>query len=254
MLEKQFERFLAEQLIKRCQTDLKAGFRYQFNSPDSQNSQNLVQELWAFQSGQIHDAGTELPYLQIGTVKLLPVLHADNQQGFTENYISRLRDLVAAQQGQFECSALLIVHNSMLDTLINSAEDLAQAGKVWHPNKLKDELKKLINPLDSKRTVSETLLELVYDQIVESRGTAFGFSKIYKAILDGDLRFDEIGLLHDSDLNRYEQNKEQIQKRLLENQQLHDRIAEITERFPEELVEKLGELDFGEKFIEEHFF
>jgi DNA phosphorothioation-dependent restriction protein DptH len=253
MLEKQFERFLAEQLINRCQTDLKAGFRYQFKSPDSQNSQVLIQALWAFQSGQIHDAGTVLPYVQIGTVKLLPVLHADNQQGFTENYISRLRDLVAAQQGQFEHSALLIVHNSMLDTLINSAEDLAQAGKVWHPNTLKDELKQLINPLDSKRTVSETLLELVYDQIVDNGGTVFGFSKIYKAILDGDLRFDEIGLLPDSDLNRYEQNREQIQKRLLENQQLHDRIAEITERFPGELVEKLGELDFGEKFVEEHF-
>lgn len=253
MLEKQFERFLAEQLINRCQTDLKAGFRYQFKSPDSQNSELLIQALWASQSGQIHDMGTVLPYLQIGTVKLLPVLHADNQQGFTENYISRLRDLVAAQQGQFEHSALLIVHNSMLDTLINSAEDLAQAGKVWHPNTLKDELKQLINPLDSKRTVSETLLELVYDQIVDNGGTVFGFSKIYKAILDGDLRFDEIGLLPDSDLNRYEQNKEQIQKRLLENQQLHDRIAEITERFPGELVEKLGELDFGEKFVEEHF-
>lgn len=253
MLEKQFERFLAEQLINRCQTDLKAGFRYQFKSPDSQNSELLIQALWASQSGQIHDIGTVLPYLQIGTVKLLPVLHADNQQGFTENYISRLRDLVAAQQGQFEHSALLIVHNSMLDTLINSAEDLAQAGKVWHPNTLKKELKQLINSHDSKRTVSETLLELVYDQIVDNGGTVFGFSKIYKAILDGDLRFDEIGLLPDSDLNRYEQNKEQIQKRLLENQQLHDRIAEITERFPEELVEKLGELDFGEKFIEEHF-
>ncbi|MDP5133399.1 MAG: DNA phosphorothioation-dependent restriction protein DptH, partial [Paraglaciecola sp.] len=253
MSEKQFEGFLVEQLISRCQTELKAGFRYQFKSPDGQNSRQLTDALLAHKTASITDIATELPFIQIGSVKLIPVLHADNEQGFTENYISRLRDMVAGQQGDFSQSALLIVHNSMLDTLINSAEDLAQPGKVWHPFTLKEQLKTLINPLDKQRTVSETLLDLVFEQIVDNGGTAFGFNKLYGAILDGDLRFDELDLLQDSDLKRYENQKEQIQKRLEENQQLHDRIAQITERFPGELVEKLGELDFGEKFIEEHF-
>lgn len=253
MSEKQFESFLVEQLISRCQSELKAGFRYQFKSPDGQNSRLLIDVLLANQTASITDIATDLPYIQIGSVKLIPVLHADNEQGFTENYISRLRDMVAGQQGDFAEAALLIVHNSMLDTLINSAEDLAQPGKVWHPFTLKEQLKTLINPLDKQRTVSETLLDLVYEQIVDNGGTVFGFNKLYGAILDGDLRFDELGLLPDNDLKRYENQKEQIQKRLEENQRLHERIAQITERFPGELVEKLGELDFGEKFIEEHF-
>lgn len=253
MSEKQFESFLVEQLISRCQSELKAGFRYQFKSPDGQNSRLLTDALLAHQTASITDIATELPFIQIGSVKLIPVLHADNEQGFTENYISRLRDMVASQQDDFTQTALLIVHNSMLDTLINSAEDLAQPGKVWHPFTLKEQLKTLINPQDKQRTVSETLLDLVYEQISDNGGTVFGFNKLYGAILDGDLRFDELDLLQDSDLKRYENQKEQIQKRLEENQRLHDRIAQITERFPGELVEKLGELDFGEKFIEEHF-
>jgi DNA phosphorothioation-dependent restriction protein DptH len=253
MSEKQFETFLVEQFISRCKSELKAGFRYQFKSPDGRNSWLLIEALTAKQSGYINDINTLLPYIQLGIVKLIPVLHADNDHGFTENYISRLRDMVASQQGEFERSALLIIHNSMLDTLINSAEDLAQPGKVWHPNTLKDELKKLINPLDEQFAVSETLLGLVYEQIVDNGGTVFGFNKLYGAILDGDLRFDELDLLQDSDLKRYEGQKDQIQKRLEENQRLYERIAQITHRFPGELPEKLGELDFGEKFIEEHF-
>ena len=146
MSEKQFESFLVEQLINRCQSELKAGFRYQFKSPDGQNSRLLTDALLAHQTACITDIATDLPFIQIGLVKLIPVLHADNEQGFTENYISRLRDMVAGQQGDFAQTALLIVHNSMLDTLINSAEDLAQPGKVWHPFTLKEQLKTLINP------------------------------------------------------------------------------------------------------------
>lgn len=253
MSEKQFESFLVEQLVQWCQSELKAGFRYQFRSPDSQNGKVLLEALLTCKSGSFRDLSTELPFIQINTVRLIPVFHSDNESGYTENYISRLRDLVAAQQHDFKHTALLIIHNSMLDTLVNSAEDLTQPGKVWHPLALKNQLKKLINSSNKQKAVSETLLDLVYEQITDNGGTVFGFHKLYGAILNGDLKFSELDLLLDSDLKRYEHHKEQIQKRLEENQQLHKRITEITERFPGELVDKLGELDFGEKFIERHF-
>lgn len=118
MSEKQFELFLVEQLINWCQIELKAGFRYQFKSPDSQNSRLLTQALLTKKTDSFSDITTDLPFIKIGTVKLIPVLHADNDQGFTENYISRLRDMVAAQQGDFAHSALLIVHNSMKVTTL----------------------------------------------------------------------------------------------------------------------------------------
>lgn len=253
MSEKQFEAFLASQFIEWGESKLKAGFRYQFKSADNKNSEALIEALRAKQTASFTDITTELPYIEIGAVRLIPVLHADNNQGFTENYISRLRDLVASQQEQFNGTALLIVHNSMLDTLINSAENLAQAGKVWHPLALREQLKALLSPNDPQRVVSETLLDLVYEQIIDNGGTVFGFGKLYGAILNGNLRFCELDLLVDSDLIRYEGQREQIQKRLEENQQLFRRISEITERFPGELIEKLAELDFGEKFIEENF-
>jgi DNA phosphorothioation-dependent restriction protein DptH len=252
MSEKQFEDFLVEQLKKWGCKDLKPGFRYQFRSPDNKNSESLLSALLRQQTGKIKDGAAELSFVELNGVKLICVLHGNSLHGYTENYISRLRDKVSSQQNDFQNSALLVIHNSMLDTIINSADDLAQNDYIWHPSNLRIELKKLINPFDTQRHISDNLLNHVYQQIIESGGTVFGFNSLYKALLDGDLKFCELGLLLDSELIRFD-NEAQIKKRLEENKQLHDRIAEITERFPNELVEKLAELDFGESFVENNF-
>ncbi|MEI6068123.1 MAG: DNA phosphorothioation-dependent restriction protein DptH [Methylococcaceae bacterium] len=252
MSEKQFEDFLVEQLEKWGNKNLSPGFRYQFKSPDNTNSELLISALLRREAGKIQDGVTALPFIELNGVKLISVLHGDSLQGFTENYISRLRDKVSSQQNGFQNSALLIIHNSMLDTIINSADDLAQNGQIWHPSNLKAELEKLIDPFDKQRHVSENLLNLVYLQITESGGTVFGFNSLYNALLDGDLKFSELSLLLDSELIKFD-NEAQIQKRLEENKQLHDRIIEITDRFPNELVEKFAELDFGEGFVEKNF-
>ncbi|MCQ8118422.1 DNA phosphorothioation-dependent restriction protein DptH [Methylomonas rosea] len=252
MSEKQFEDFLVELLEKWGSKDVNPGFRYQFKSADNKNSESLLLALLRRQEGKIQDGPTELPFIELNDVKLISVLHSNSLHGYTENYISRLRDKVSSQQNDFQNTALLVIHNSMLDTIINSADDLAQNGYIWHPSSLKAELEKLIDPFGKQRHVSAHLLNLVYQQIIDSEGTVFGFNNLYKALLDGDLKFCELGLLLDSELIKFD-NDAQIQKRLEENKQLHDRIAQITERFPNELVEKLAELDFGESFVENNF-
>jgi len=252
MSEKQFENFLVDQLKKWATKDLKAGFRYQFKSPDNANSELLLSALLDCQTGKIQDGDTVLPYFDLNGVKFISVLHGDSLQGFTENYISHLRDKVSSQRNGFHNTALLIIHNSMLDTIINSAEDLAQDGHIWHLSNLRVDLEQLINPLDKQRQVSKHLLNLVYQQTVDSGQTVFGFRCLYNALINGKLNFSELGLLPDSELNKFD-NEAQIQKRLEENKHLRDRISEITERFPNELVEKLAELDFGENFVEKNF-
>ncbi|MCX7206050.1 MAG: DNA phosphorothioation-dependent restriction protein DptH [Proteobacteria bacterium] len=252
MLEKQFEDFLVEQLSVWGNQNLKAGFRYQFKSPDATNSENLLAALCKMQAGTIFDDLTALPYIELNKIKLIVVLHGDSQNSFTENYISRLRDQISSQQQEYLGSALLIIHNSMLDTIINSAEDLAAIEQIWHPSELRNKLGGLIAPLDPKKYISKCLLTLVYQQIVDNGGTIFGFISLYKALLDGDIKFGELNLLLDSKLIESDSDA-QIQNRLEENKNLYERISEITERFPSELIEKLAELDFGEVFVEQYF-
>ncbi|WP_354625259.1 DNA phosphorothioation-dependent restriction protein DptH [Psychromonas sp. MME2] len=253
MSEKQFEFFLTEQFLKLNETKLQHGYRYQFQSPDNKNSQRLYDAFTAKSDDQIIIKGTTINVLTCGNTKLLPVLHSENGNGYSENFISHLRDKVAGQQSDFKGCALLVIHNSMLDTLINSAEDIAQDGSVWHPEKIKDALKDLIDPHAKDRKVSECLLDHRFAQIVEDGATMFGFEELYKAILDGDLQFHELGLLDDPEILNWSGKPEQINKRLEENKKLFDRINTVTERFSTELEEKFAENDFSDKFVAKHF-
>jgi DNA phosphorothioation-dependent restriction protein DptH len=59
--------------------------------------------------------------------------------------VSFLRDEVAGQQGEFESTALLIIHNSLLDTIVSSAEDLTSPGSVFDPAAIKQALRNLVD-------------------------------------------------------------------------------------------------------------
>lgn len=253
---KQFNDFLAELFLNWGQHSIKPGYRYQFQSPDNENSLKLFDSIVSKADGTIDVKGTKLSIVTCGNSRLLPVLHSEDSNtapGFTENFISHLRDEVAGQFGEFEDCALLVIHNSMLDTLINSAENVAQPASIWHPEQIKQAMYKLIDDVNGTRKVSECLLEHRFNQIVDDGATMFGFEKLYNALLDGDLKFSELGLLNDPAILTWDGKPEQINKRLDENKRLYEDIERITHHFPNELEEKLAEKDFGSKFVERNF-
>ena len=255
MSEKQFEIFLAEKLIKSAEVSFHNGYRYQFQSPDEHNSNKLFSAFSSMSHSSITIKGTPIPYVVIGHMKLLIVLHSEQKDvGFGENFISHIRDVVAAQQGDVKNCSLLVIHNSQLDTLINSAENVAQKGWVWHPNEIMNALLSIIKPTDPTAKVSKCLLNHRFEQITEDDATMFGFEELFKAIIDdGDLRFDEIGLLNDPFLQNWDGPEGQINARLEKNKQLYEKIDYITHNFPTNLEDKLGELNLGPAFVKKHF-
>jgi DNA phosphorothioation-dependent restriction protein DptH len=254
MSEKQFEDFLAEKLSEWGKENLISGYRYQFQSPDARNSAKLFKALSSQSTSSVLIKNIEIPLVVIEDINLLIVMHSETENsGFGENFISHIRDVVAAQQGEIKNSSLLVIHKSQLDTLINSAENIAQNGFVWHPSEIMQALFSLIEPSDPAAKVSKCLLNHRFDQIVEDGATMFGFEELYKAMRDdGDLRFDEIGLLNDPVLNEWDLEG-QINARLEKNKQLYEKIDYIVHNFPTSLEEKLGEQNFGPAFVKKHF-
>lgn len=255
MSVKQFETFLVEQFLADAETHIKAGFRYQFKSPDNENSMRLYQAMTAHSENSI-DATNDikLPFIELSGCKIVPVIHSENPaefEGFTENYISHLRDEVASQSGYLKGCALVVIHNSLLDTLINSAEDLAQVGQVWSASKIKAAMKGLIDQQDKGRDVSNCLLDDQFDAILEDGATMFGFESLYKAVEDGDLRFNELGMFEDPLVAEMSGNPKQIKKRLEDNRALYEELSFEVEHFGGQLQDRLK--SFGEKFIKENF-
>ena len=253
MFVKQFEEFLVKHFLES--SSVSAGFRYQFHSPNIDSSLLLYKAFVKAETvtGFIDVKNVKLAYILCDSVKLIPVIHGDGSVGYTENFISFLRDEVSDQKGDFKDSALFIIHNSLLDTIINSAEDLTIEGGAFDPSNIKESLKLLIDSTDTAqgKDVSKILLDYQFDLIVEDKGSMFGFASLYSAIADGNIRFNEIELLNDPAILSMQGQPEQIRMRLDKNKALYDEITDVLEHYPDQLEDNLP--DFSAAFIEKHF-
>jgi len=256
MSVKQFEEFIASHFLEWAVEGISVGFRYQFQSPNIENSKKLYRAFAkaTLAAGTVVIEGSRLAYIKCGGVKLIPVIQNEGEGvGYTENFISFLRDTVSEQKGDFQNTALFIIHNSLLDTLINSAEDLAAEGAVFDPAQIKSSLSSLIDETDAPqgKEVSKILLDYQFDLIHEDKGSMFGFESLYTAIADGNIRFHEIGLLDDPAILTMSGQQDQIRKRLDKNRELYDQIADVLEHYPDQLEDNLP--DLGELFIKKYF-
>lgn len=256
MSEKQFETFLIENLREWLEGRVKAGDRFQFRSTDPENTVKLLQELHETADGHIEDCETNLDYLQVGAIRVLIAGHAEQSDVdagcYTDNYLAKLRDDVV-DWGY----ALLMVHNSSLDTITNSTFDLAGHGAVWSVSGIKQKLEGQITDDKGTQDISRCLLDLQARSVEADNASVFGYRELYESIKDGDLRFDELGLFNDPKLtdgwNSQGEyfNPKQIERRLEENRKLHLEIEFEVEHHSEELEERLSQ--FGSKFIKEYF-
>lgn len=254
-----FEEFVVAELLRWAQDNINKGFRYQFKSPNALNSEKLFDAIIKLSQGnyieftsKFHKQPVLLPYISINDVKLIPLLHSSSEAGFTENFISHLRDEVTKPQSLLSSCCLVILHNSKLDTIINSSRDLAQQGYVWNNEQIKDALSKLIDIQDKGKDISEVLLDYQFDAIKQDNATLFGFEDLYKAIRDGDLKFDELFLLEDPIIHDFTENPKQLRKRLDENRKLYKELESEVIEFPNQLEDRLSD-KFSSKFIKAKF-
>jgi len=251
MSAKQYETYLAETFIEWVSSIIQPGERYQFKSPDPDNALKLWMAFDSLANGNKLEIapGQYLPYVQCNNIQLIPVLHGTTPPAFTENYISHLRDQISGRNGIFSQTALLIIHNSMLDTLLNSTKDVAAPDAIWHPETFRHQLEKLITTDSARSQVSRCLLGDQLTTILDEGATVFGFSSLYRLLDDGNLDFSELKLFNDNNLLDF--SDKQLRARLNENQKLYRQIEDSVERYSGQLENVLTE--FSAKFIQEHF-
>lgn len=250
-----FERFLIEELKKSLAKRISAGQRFQFRSPDFSNTSALYRQFESIAEDSIAFGDVSLRWITVGSVRLICVAHTESQVseniGFNENYIAMLRDRVASQATPFEQSALLIVHNSLLDTLLNSAIDLGGSGSAWNTEAICSELVSQAQSPKKAAPVIKCLLEWQAAQIEEDQSSVFAFRKMYESLSrQQEPDFRALGLFKDAAI--FDLISEvQIQRRLKENRELHEEIASVLHHFPDDIEERLPYL--SPAFIKNHF-
>ena len=239
----QFNTFLVNNLISWLENQVSAGYRYRFHSDNVDNIQSLVYALNEVQESTLTYEKVELPYIKIGTVKLVYV--NDVTGIMNENFISNLRDAVSAPEEVFENCALLVLHKSRLDTVLNSATDLASFKAPFSALEVSSYIKSL-TPSTSSENIFNELMKIQTKTIEEEQQSAFGYKTLYESIASDKVNFKELRLLDDPDLYK-ETDKKKIEKRLAKNQELHDEIEITIINFPSELEDRLTK--YSDEFI-----
>ena len=188
MSKKQYEDFLVELFFDWAISHLEIGEKLHFKSQDDNNSLRLYEAfLYRYTSSFLLE-NHDINYISLNNFKVIPVLHSELDFGYSENYISRLRDLVSSQKGDFKNSVLLIIHNSSLDTLNNSSRDLTLRDNIWNPKNIYQALINFINESSFKDyQISKQLLKHQFEIILSDGATMFGFREIFNAIRDGKI-------------------------------------------------------------------
>jgi DNA phosphorothioation-dependent restriction protein DptH len=248
-----FESYLVDEFMGWAASRAQPGFRYQFQSPDHTNATRLHNACLGRSTDVIMVDGVELPVVACGATQLVPVLHGEGGHGFSENYISHLRDRVASRTGLFSDSVLLIIHNSKLDTIINSADDVALDGRPWHPRTLVERLQaKVVEQASASRNLLDCLLADQLNYVISEGATVFGFAPLYDAITGGSIQLSKLGLFEDPLVTAMGSQPAQIRRRLEENRELRRHVDFVTENYADQ-VEDMFRDEFSAKFIREHF-
>jgi len=248
MSNQQFNSFLVDRLTSWLIDKIKSGYRYRFHSDDPQNILGLIEALNTSKTGILTYKKTILPYIEINAIKLVYV--NDVEDAMNENFISNLRDAVSTPDEAFQNCALLVLHKSRLDTVLNSATELATNSAPFHPESIKKSLDDLIKSKTSNSALFEELMTIQTKFIKEEQQSAFGYQAIYNSIVTDKVVFKELGLFDDVDL-LIENKPDIIKKRLEENQKLHDEIETNIINFSSELEDKLKQYspEFIDKYI-----
>lgn len=248
-----FELFLIRELLTWLDGRVIAGQRYQFRSPDPSNTRALFEQYNVESQGSLEVYGTDIPYMEINDIRLLCVAQSDSTEmtsGHNEHFISMLRDQVSSQEGPFDKSALLVIHNSLLDTLVSSAADLSEPGSAWSPKDVKLRLSDLASAHGNTSSVYNCLLDWQEELMVEDGSSVFEFRQMHGAIVkEGVLDLTELGLFRDSALVDMAK-PDQIGRRLDENRRLHEQCEKVVELFPNEIAERLN---LSDRFVKSHF-
>src|SRR5690606_18205295 len=226
MSKKQYEDFLVELFFDWAQNNLTIGEKLHFKSPDDENSLKLFQAFCRKTESYflLHDE--QIKYFVLNEYRIIPVLHSDTDSGYSENYISYLRDQVSSQIGEIKDSILLIIHNSSLDTLNNSSKDLTLTHNIWSTKAIYDTILSFNYESSFKdHEISKQLLNHQFELICADGATMFGFRELFNAVQDGKIEFHELGYLNDHALQSLPQASiSLIEKRLDENKSLKEEI------------------------------
>lgn len=249
MLKQQYSDFLVDKISEWFSSNIKIGNRYKYYADDKEQIESIYNSFLNLKVNTLYfqqkDYKQELKYIIYSDKKLIIVTDVEMQ----DSYISSIRDAISSKDEQLVNCALLVLHTSKLDTLINSAIDLSQEDLPLNYKLIKKDLENLITKKSKYNILFTYLLEYQTKIIIDEGQSVFGFEVLYKSVINDKIDFESFELFEDEDLYNLENDKDTIEKRINQNDEIYRKIKDTITNFPNELEDKLP--DYSSEFIKD---
>ncbi|HIC0776989.1 TPA: DNA phosphorothioation-dependent restriction protein DptH [Enterobacter ludwigii] len=251
MLIQQFERLLVNEFISWVGDNVISGSRLQFKL-SSPESRKVIYDFFIEKcSEEICISNVHIPYIAYKDKNIIPLLHSESgDHGFNQDYLAFLRDELQKKDYFKVSPIILFLHDTILDTITNSADDLTKNERVWsipYFNKIMGG----VCTESLNQNFYNILLEYQTDNMLEDNSSILSYKNLYECVYSGNFDLSKLGLFRDPTVELWE-NKKQIRNRIDENKTIHSLVKYQVDNFPGQLEDKLGGL-FSSQFIKKHF-
>ncbi|GIP52564.1 DNA phosphorothioation-dependent restriction protein DptH [Paenibacillus vini] len=176
------------------------------------------------------------------------VLIASNIKEITPDFLTTLRNKVGTDEAIFKDKAMLLIHNSNLDSLVQGMTSFSKEGMPFHIQSIESNLQEM---MDNSRlsNVEKLILKFSMRSNKDQKGlheqiTLFDYEHILTALNEEKLEatdYKKFGLFYDSELFNTPMSEKKINERLKDNQVLFSDV---------DMIHQYGPVDIG---LERHF-
>lgn len=250
-MSKHFYSYLAQQIQQFfTQISVQPGEKYHIQFERSEQVLDLVNEVNRLSNVEPFSIITQDGFYQSiclnnGSAK---VLIASNTDDITPDFLTTLRNKVGTQEEPFSDKAMLLIHNSNLDSLVQGMTSFAKEGMPFHIHEIESNLQATMET-SSLSKVEKQILEFSMSSSKAQQGlheqvTLFDYEKILTVLNNEKLDssdYKDLGLFCDSELLNTAMTPKQIKERLKQNQSLFNDV---------EMAHQYGPVDIS---LERHF-
>lgn len=251
-----FESFLLKLFLESIELGNTRSTKFHYVCPDPDKAKKLFNARLGVLNTKnssliIDDVTVPVVEAECG-LKLIIMLHdsaAKEKETYSEDFIANVRDAI----NNLENTSLFVIHNSALETILTSCQDISVNKGVFTPEYVQNQLDKLAQ--EHKHTnVIEAIAEKQKRDVEEQNLSVFGYEALYNSIINNETKFQQHGLFQDSRLLAIT-DKKAIKNDINKNGRLYTEIEAIKNDHLDEnsAKEKFEKLGFGEKFTKDNF-
>ena len=251
-----FESFLINSLIEQIKARNLSSTKFHYICSDPDKAKKLLYARTLVPntiSSTILIDGVAVPLIEtVWGSKLIIMLHdsaVKDKETFSEDFIANVRDAI----NDLENTSLFVIHNSALETILTSCQDLSTAGQVFTAEYVSGKLDDLAKK-HSHKGIVEAICDKQRQDVEEQNLSIFGYEALYNSIIKNELKFEQHGLFNDERLLDFD-DKRAIKNDIKKNSNLYNSISSLKHDYSEskdELNTELEKLGFGEKFIKDN--